>query len=115
VHTHRNEDEWSFVLEGEVGVEVGDRTLTAGVGDLITKPRHVPHAFWNATDEPARLLEVITPAGFEGYFRRLGEVLGAGEPPDMGALMAVAADYDLDVDPASIPRLAQAHGLRLDG
>lgn len=71
-----------------------------------------PHAFWNATDEPARLLEVITPAGFEGYFLRLGEVLRPGTAPDMGALAAIAADYELDLDPSSI-RLAQAHGLRL--
>ena len=42
------------------------------------------------------------------------ELSGCG-PPDMGALMAIAAEYDLEVDPASIPRLAQTHGLCLDG
>ena len=113
VHTHHGEDEWSFVLEGEVGVQLGDETIHAKPGDLVLKPRGVPHAFWNATDEPARLLEVITPAGFEGYFARLAEVLRPGTPPDMGALAAIAADYRLDLDPSSIPRLAQAHGLRL--
>jgi hypothetical protein len=77
------------------------------------KPRGVPHAFWNAGDEPARLLEVITPGGFEGYFVRLAEIVRPGAVPDMGALAALAAEYDLEVDPASIPRLAQAHGLVL--
>lgn len=115
VHTHSKEDEWSFVLAGEVGVQVADQTLTAGPGDLIIKPRGIPHAFWNPTDEPARLLEVITPAGFEGYFERLAEILGAGGPPDAGARKAIAAEYGLEVDPESIPLLAQAHGLRLPG
>lgn len=113
VHTHSREDEWSFVLEGEVGVQLGDETLVARAGDLVLKPRGVPHAFWNATDRPARLLEVVTPGGFEGYFERLAHVLRPGVQPDMAALAAIAADYGLDVDPTSVPRLAQAHGLQM--
>ncbi len=62
---------------------------------------------------PARLLEVITPAGFEGYFERLGQVLSASAVPDLQELGAVAAEFGLDVDPTSVGRLAQAHGLRL--
>src|SRR3954452_11234012 len=58
VHTHTHEDEWSFVLSGAVGVEVGGSSSVARAGDLVLKPRGVPHAFWNAGDEPARLLEV---------------------------------------------------------
>ncbi len=113
VHTHAREDEWSFVLEGEVGVELGDQTFVARAGDLVLKPRGVPHAFWNPTDRPARVLETITPGGFEGYFERLAEILRPGVDPDMAALGALAADYGLDVDPASVGRLAQAHGLRV--
>ncbi len=114
VHTHRDEDEWSFVLEGTVGVQLGDRAFEAGPGDLVLKPRGVPHAFWNPADTPARLLEVITPGGFETYFARIGELLTAGgPPPDLDALGALASEYGLDVDLESVPRLAQAHGLRL--
>jgi quercetin dioxygenase-like cupin family protein len=40
------------VLEGEIQVQIGERLITAGEGTLITKPRGVPHAFWNATDAP---------------------------------------------------------------
>lgn len=65
-------------------MQLGDQVLTARRGDLIAKPRGVPHAFWNPTDSSARLFEVITPAGFEGYFQRLGEILSAGGPPDIG-------------------------------
>src|SRR3954470_12829623 len=67
VHTHVHEDEWSFVLSGEIGVEIGGGASVAHAGDLVLKPRAVPHAFWNAGDAPARLLEEITPAGFENY------------------------------------------------
>ena len=115
VHTHRHEDEWSFVLDGEIGVELDGRVSVARPGDLVLKPRGVPHAFWNAGDVPARMLEVVTPAGFERYFERLGELLAVDGPPALEALAAVAADHGLVVDPASVPRLAQQHGLRLEG
>jgi len=55
IHTHHDEDEFSFVLAGEIQVQIGTRVITAGEGTLITKPREVPHAFWNATDSPARI------------------------------------------------------------
>jgi quercetin dioxygenase-like cupin family protein len=113
VHTHRHEDEWSFVLAGKIGVEVGDTTTSARPGDLVLKPRGIPHAFWNPTDEPARFLEVITPAGFEDYFAALAEVFSAGFPPDLQRLAEVAERFGLDIAPASIPRLAQTHGLVL--
>src|SRR6476620_2166649 len=113
VHTHRREDEFTFVLTGEVGVQVGHEVVTARPGDLVLKPRGVPHAFWNATDEPARLLEVITPGGFEGYFSALAEVLAVEGPPDLARLYEVARRFGLDIDPASIPRLVETHGLAL--
>jgi quercetin dioxygenase-like cupin family protein len=110
VHTHSNEDEWTYVLEGEVGLEVGEQVLVARPGSLVLKPRGVPHAFWNAADEPARMLEVVTPGGFETYFEEIGEILAAPRP-DMAALGEVAARYGLQMDPASVPRLVAEHGL----
>ena len=105
VHTHTHEDEWSFILEGEVGVEVGDEEFVAKPGDLVLKPRGVPHAFWNAGDQPARLLEVITPGGFEGYFSRLAEILRPGAVPDMAALGALAAESASAADLDEIRRI----------
>lgn len=58
--THRHEDEYTYVLEGEVGVQIEDEVHVARPGDLVFKPRHVPHAFWNAGDTPARALEIIS-------------------------------------------------------
>jgi uncharacterized RmlC-like cupin family protein len=86
--------------------------LEAGPGELVFKPRGVPHAFWNAGDEPARLLELIAPAGFENYFREMAPLLGAAER-DEAAIGSVVARYDLDIDFDTIPALADEHGLRL--
>ena len=112
VHTHRNEDEYSYVLEGHVGVQLGDEVLEARPGDLVSKPRGLAHAFWNAADEPARILELISPAGFEKYFRELAPLLTAGDR-DEAAIGDVVNRYELDIDFASIPVLAERHGLRL--
>jgi quercetin dioxygenase-like cupin family protein len=58
------------VLEGEIGVQIGEEVRVACPGDLVFKPRGVPHAFWNAGDTPARALEIISPAGSSGTSRR---------------------------------------------
>jgi mannose-6-phosphate isomerase-like protein (cupin superfamily) len=115
MHTHRNEDEYSVVLEGLVGAQIGEQTVEGGPGAVLVKPRGVPHAFWNATDRPARLLEIISPAGFEGYFAGLGEIFAGQGPPDPGHLAELAERYGLDLDRDSIPRLAAAHGLLVSG
>lgn len=112
LHTHRNEDEYSYVLEGRLGVQLGEEVLEAGPGELVFKPRGVPHAFWNAGDEPLRLLELISPAGFENYFRELAPVL-AERGPGAPETLAVAARYELDIDFSTVPLLAERHGLQL--
>ncbi len=112
VHTHAREDEWSFVLEGRVGLLIGDDELEAGPGDLVLKPRGVPHAFWNATDEPARFLEIISPAGFEHYFAEAAAMFSPGEP-DMEAFAALCARYGLDMRFETVGDLAARHGLPL--
>jgi quercetin dioxygenase-like cupin family protein len=112
LHRHSREDEYSYVLEGRVGALLGDEVVYGEVGDLIFKPRGQWHSFWNAGDEPARILEIISPAGFEHYFERVVELFGTGEAPDPAALAQVAADHGLEIDLDSIPRLMQEHGLR---
>ncbi|MFY9586284.1 MAG: cupin domain-containing protein [Actinomycetota bacterium] len=109
LHRHNREDEYSFVIEGRVGALLGDDVVFAEAGDFVFKPRDEWHTFWNAGDEPARILEIISPAGFERYF---GEMIAL--PPDAAPAdrAAIAARYELDVDPTSIPRLVQEHGLR---
>ena len=110
LHRHNREDEYSYVLDGRLGAILGDEVVFAEPGDLVFKPRGQWHTFWNAGDTPARILELISPAGFEGYFRELVEMLRHGAPtgPERAAL---ASRYGLDVDPDSIPRLTAEHGL----
>jgi quercetin dioxygenase-like cupin family protein len=112
LHTHHNEDEYSYVLEGRFGVQLGAQLLEAGPGDLVFKPRGVAHAFWNAGDAPARLLELISPAGFEHYFRELAPLLAAPER-DQAAIGEVVARHQLDIDFTTVPTLAERHNLRL--
>jgi quercetin dioxygenase-like cupin family protein len=112
LHTHHDEDEYSYVLQGRFGVQLGDDVLEAGPGDLVVKPRGVAHAFWNAGDEPARLLELISPAGFEHYFRELAPLLAAPER-DEAAIGEVVARHRLDIDFSTVPTLAERHHLRL--
>jgi quercetin dioxygenase-like cupin family protein len=113
-HVHEREDEFSYVLEGEIGARIGDEELTAGPGAYVLKPRGIPHTFWNPTDRPARILEIISPAGFEMFFRELGSMLAAGEP-DIAALMAMGARYGNAGDQGQmewIPDLMQRYGLK---
>jgi quercetin dioxygenase-like cupin family protein len=111
-HTHQREDEYSYVLEGRVGFQVGDEVREAGPGEAVAKPRGTPHAFWNPGDEPARLLEIISPAGFEQYFRELAPLLAGAGPPDVAAIGALQARYALTMDFSTIDSLSAAHGLR---
>src|SRR6187455_3301325 len=76
LHRHTREDEYSYVLEGRMGALLGDEVVEAGPGDLVHKPRDQWHTFWNAGDEPCRILEIISPAGFELFFRELVELGG---------------------------------------
>ncbi len=116
IHTHRYEDEYTFVLEGAVGVQVGEDVRIARPGDLVSKPRGVPHAFWNPTDEPARALEIVSPAGFERYFEEIQPLLPPVRPaPDEQALGEVMARYGLEMDMGSIPGLVERHGLVAEG
>jgi quercetin dioxygenase-like cupin family protein len=82
LHRHSREDEYSFVLEGRVGALLGDEVVYGHTGDLIFKPRGQWHTFWNAGDEPARILEIISPAGFERYFEVLLDLQSKAGSPD---------------------------------
>jgi mannose-6-phosphate isomerase-like protein (cupin superfamily) len=110
LHRHTHEDEYSYVLEGKVGAMLGDEVAIAEPGDLILKPKGQWHTFWNAGDEPARILEIIAPAGFDQFFSELldlGGVLAA--PPE--ALGELSERYGIEMDPTSVPELLERFGL----
>ncbi|MDX6674423.1 MAG: hypothetical protein QOH11_1841 [Solirubrobacteraceae bacterium] len=114
LHRHTREDEYSYVLTGRMGALLGDEVLEAGPGDLVFKPRNQWHTFWNAGDEPCRILEIISPAGFERFFAELVELGGVAQadPQVMGEL---CARYELEMDPDSVPGLIERFGVKLPG
>ena len=102
LHRHNREDEYSFILEGRMGALLGDDVVEAGPGDLVFKPRNQWHTFWNAGDEPCRILEIIAPAGFEQFFDELSDMGGvAGAAPE--ALAALSERYGLEMQPHTLP------------
>jgi mannose-6-phosphate isomerase-like protein (cupin superfamily) len=113
LHFHHREDEYSFVLEGTMGGLLGDDVVEAGPGSWVFKPRGEWHTFWNAGDTPCRIIEVISPAGFENFFREVAEVFAAaaGGPPDLDRFAEVNERYELEMDFGSIPGLCERFGL----
>lgn len=113
LHRHSREDEYSFVLEGRMGAQLGDEVVHAEPGDLVFKPRDQWHSFWNAGDEPCRILEIISPAGFEHFFESVGRLMSAGGTKDevIRNQNELAVRYGIEFDPDSVPLLCENHGL----
>ena len=93
-HMHTREDEYSIVTEGQIGFRSGEREVVLGPGGYITKPRGELHTMWNAGNTPARMIEVISPAGFEHFFRELADMVASG-PPEPLDVAALAGRYGL--------------------
>ena len=110
LHVHHNEDEWFYVLEGELTVWVGGETVVAGAGSFVFGPRDVPHTFV-VSSEQARFLLVTEPAGFEGFIHALGTPVAAPElpptpaaPPNMEPVLRAAAEHGMEIlGPPGIP------------
>jgi mannose-6-phosphate isomerase-like protein (cupin superfamily) len=110
IHRHSREDEYSFVLEGRMGALLGDDVVYAEEGDLAFKPRDQWHTFWNPDDTPCRILEIISPGGFEHFFEELYEAMNSPQfSPEQTA--EIGARFGLEFQPDSILRLCEEHGL----
>ena len=72
-HVHANEDELFIVLEGEHEFIVGDTVFDVGPGAVVFAPRGVPHSHRRVAPRTGRFLTLVSPAGFEGFFRELSE------------------------------------------
>jgi quercetin dioxygenase-like cupin family protein len=111
-HLHTKEDEFSYVIEGELGARQGDEEVRLGPGGYLMKPRGIVHAFWNPTDQPARILEIISPAGLEHCFEELGEYVATTEgQPDPGRIAEIAERYGNSFDFSWLPEIVERHGL----
>ena len=108
LHRHSREDEYSYVLEGRLSALLGEETVVAEAGTFVFKPRDQWHTFWNPGDEPARILELISPSGLEDLFRRLGAM---DDDYDPKTLPALASSYGCELDFEGTQLLMQQHGL----
>ena len=97
-HTHSLEDEYTLILSGAVGARLGIETVEEiPAGSWLVKPRLVPHAMWNVTDEPARILEVVLPGGIERYFEQIAPVLMEHGPEWTKRYKALADEFGLEI------------------
>jgi len=110
LHRHSREDEYSYVLEGRVGAVFGGEEVYANAGELVFKPRGEWHTFWNAGDVPLRILEIISPGGFEEAFREM-DALGDALTPERMA--EIAAQYGVDADFDGTGPIMERHGLSM--
>ena len=110
-HLHTREDEFSIVVEGEIGFRSEDDEVVLGPGGYIVKPRNQVHAMWNAGTRPARMIEIISPAGFEGFF---DDLLGLqpDEVVDVQRVSEIAAGYGLEFhEPAWLGDVVERYSL----
>lgn len=112
VHRHSREDEISIVLAGQLGVKLGDDAVIAGAGSYVLKSRGQWHTYWNAGDTPLRFIELLLPAGVEGYFDRLSRLFASAVAPSHDDVELLAEEYGLQFDFQSVPALCQQFGLR---
>jgi quercetin dioxygenase-like cupin family protein len=111
LHVHHRENEWFYVLDGELTVWVGGQVIRAPAGSFVFGPQDTPHTFTVSSPEGARFLVATEPAGFEDFMRTCAEPAQsltlpppASAPPDPGQLAAIAAEYGLEIlGPPGIP------------
>ena len=97
-HAHTREDEFSLILSGPIGVRQGERTIEdVPTGSWLVKPRGIPHAMWNVSDSPARVLEVVIPGGLERYFEQIAPVLMEHGPEWTKRYDALAEEFGLTI------------------
>ena len=118
LHRHHREDEYSYVLEGRMGALLGEDVVYAEAGDLVFKPRGQWHTFWNAGDEPCRILEIISSAGFEHFFDELGETMAARNAAGPGDVLPgsdLPERFAIEFQPERTADICRAYDVRFPG
>jgi mannose-6-phosphate isomerase-like protein (cupin superfamily) len=95
LHVHEHTDEVFYVLDGVLTVTGGEEPVSLPAGGTVFVPRGVAHTFANASSSPVRMLIIMTPAGFEGFFREMARLAESGLLADPAAVAEVQHRYDL--------------------
>lgn len=109
-HVHRYEDELSYVLQGTLWARVGNQEMELVTGSYLWKPRNVLHSFWNPGPESARIIETISPAGFENLFEQVADLLQQSTPPGDDLAYGLCDRYGLTFDRSWLPELESRFG-----
>jgi len=110
LHRHSRETGFIYVLAGVVGAQLNDVVVRAEPGATVFVPRDVSHTFWNEADSRAEVLEIFTPAGLEGWFQELAEIVSSGSF-DLDTIVESGRRFGTELDLDSIQPLIDAHGL----
>lgn len=104
-HVHAGHDETFVVLAGRMRFRVGDGFRTAVPGETIYASRQLVHGFSNPHDEPARYVAILTPSGYEDYFRKVAEYVArtGGMPDAVLAAELMAQHQTVLADPLADP------------
>jgi mannose-6-phosphate isomerase-like protein (cupin superfamily) len=110
LHVHANEIGFFYVLDGQIGVQVGERVVEAGPRSTVSVPAGLRHTFWNRGTVPARVLEFFAPGGFERWFEELAGLIADGNA-DIDVIAESARRFGTEMDFESLPELMDRHGL----
>jgi|SRR5579859_5366724 len=110
-HIHTREDEVSILIKGRLGVRIGDQEFELEPGGVALKPRGIPHAMWNPTDEPNLQLEFITPGGYVKFWEEVATLKDGWQSPEAEAMAERYGQRWLR-DEAWVPELIRRHELR---
>lgn len=114
-HAHEAETQGAYVLEGEIGFWTDGEEATVAAGGYVVRPAGSIHAVWNATEAPARMLEITSPAErFEGFILAFNEVLARGDG-SFAEIEALAAAIGTRFHPEITTALSERHGVSTSG
>ena len=97
-HIHHREDETFQILEGEYEFTIGGKTVIAREGTTLFAPRGIAHTYRYLGTQPGRLMCVITPSGFEGFFEEIG-ALTPEQQQNIPQVLTIGAKYGLEFLP----------------
>jgi mannose-6-phosphate isomerase-like protein (cupin superfamily) len=94
-HLHHNFDEICYLQEGSLNVMIGKEVTEIHAGSWHVRPRGIIHTFWNSGKQPAKVIELYTPGGFEAYLKDLAELFKQNPNPPAPKIQSLAAKYDM--------------------
>ena len=96
LHSHKDAHEAMYILEGELDVTIGEQTMRMPTGSFVYVPRGMWHTLANPGPGPTKLLIILTPPGYEGFWDEMAKHLASGTPPSPEMVAALQQKYHLE-------------------